>query len=224
MTKDNTEQGTEETYSRTTIMVPKNIASDLSRAAKSRGRTLFHVAGEGLRLTTELIKDGFEPSDLVYFWRLYKVLSSMDVIPMPMKLIEEVCSYMTSLLVDFSRNNDIPSNIRESASKALSELWNIYEKYGHQVGTLVGMEFEDLEGLLEAISRISRLLAVRHVEVKKLGPNTIELMAIGPSGATDIGNKALTSFIRGFVAQYDYEVVSEEAKANVLRIVLQKKT
>ncbi|WP_243679835.1 hypothetical protein [Vulcanisaeta souniana] len=199
MAKDNTEQGgTEETYSRTTIMVPKNIASDLSRVAKSRGgRTLFHVAGEGLKLTAELIKDGFEPSDLVYFWRLYKVLSSMDVIPMPMKLIEEVCSYMTSLLIDLYKNNNIPSDIRENAGKALGELWSIYEKYGHQVGALVRMEFEDLEELLEAVSRISRLLAVRHVEIKKLGPNAIELMAIGPSGATDTGNKALTSFIRG---------------------------
>ncbi|WP_243678495.1 hypothetical protein [Vulcanisaeta distributa] len=49
-------------------------------------------------------------------------------------------------------------------------------------------------------------------------------MAIGPSGTSDIGNRALLSFIRGFVAQYDYEVVSEEARANVLRVVLQKKT
>ncbi len=105
----------------------------------------------------------------------------------------------------------------------MNELWSIYEKYGHQVGALVKMEFEDLEGLLEAISRISRLLAVRHVEIKKLGPNSIELMAIGPSGTTDIGNKALLAFIRGFVTQYDYEVTSEEARANVLRVVLQKK-
>lgn len=85
------------------------------------------------------------------------------------------------------------------------------------------MEFEDLEELLDAISRISRLLAVRHVEVKKLGPNTLELMAIGPSGATDIGNRALLAFIRGFVTQYDYEVVSEETRANVLRVVLQRR-
>ena len=205
-------------------MVPKNVASELSNVAKSRGRTLFHVAGEGLKLTAELIKDGFEPSDLMYFWRLYKILSSMDVIPMPMKLVEEVCTYMTSILTNISMNNQAPSSVREEASKALNTLWSIYERYGYQVGALIKMEFDNLEELLEAISRLTRLLAVRHVEVKKLGPNTIELMAIGPSGATDIGNKALTSFIRGFVAQYDYEIVSEEIKANVLRIVLQKKT
>ncbi len=221
MTKENTEQ---EGYSRTTIMVPKNVASELSNVAKSRGRTLFHVAGEGLKLTAELIKDGFEPSDLMYFWRLYKILSSMDVIPMPMKLVEEVCTHMTSILTNISMNNQAPSSVREEASKALNTLWSIYERYGYQVGALIKMEFDNLEELLEAISRLTRLLAVRHVEVKKLGPNTIELMAIGPSGATDIGNKALTSFIRGFVAQYDYEIVSEEIKANVLRIVLQKKT
>ncbi len=224
MSKESQGQEGEETYSRTTIMVPKNIASELSRVAKTRGRTLFHVAGEGLRLTTELIKDGFEPSDLIYFWRLYKILSSMDVIPMPMKLIEEVCTHVTSVLINFSNNEKLPTEFREEAGKAVNELWNIYEKYGHQVGALIRMEFDNLEDLLEAVSRISRLLAVRHVEVKKLGPNTIELMAIGPpSGASDIGNKALLSFIRGFVTQYDYEVISEEARANVLRVVLQRK-
>ncbi|ADY00555.1 hypothetical protein VMUT_0342 [Vulcanisaeta moutnovskia 768-28] len=223
MARDNPEKETEEVYSRTTIMVPKNIASELSRVAKTRGRTLFYIAGEGLKLTTELIRDGFEPSDLIYFWRLYKILSSMDVIPMPMKLIEEVCGHIMSVLIDFSKSDKISGELREGASKAMNDLWSIYEKYGHQVGALVRMEFENLEELLEAISRISRLLAVRHIEVKKLSPNTIELMAIGPSGTTDIGNKALLSFIRGFVAQYDYEVVSEEAKANVLRVVLQKK-
>ncbi|MGC8543206.1 MAG: hypothetical protein ACP5NQ_04645, partial [Vulcanisaeta sp.] len=140
------------------------------------------------------------------------------------KLVEEVCTHMTSILTNISMNNQVPSSIREEASKALNTLWSIYERYGYQVGALIKMEFDNLEELLEAISRLTRLLAVRHVEVKKLGPNTIELMAIGPSGATDIGNKALTSFIRGFVAQYDYEIVSEEVKANVLRIVLQKKT
>ncbi|GAB6944524.1 hypothetical protein [Vulcanisaeta sp. JCM 14467] len=224
MAKENQGQGSEETYSRTTIMVPKNIASELSRVAKTRGRTLFHVAGEGLRLTTELIRDGFEPSDLIYFWRLYKILSSMDVIPMPMKLLEEVCTHIISVLMNISNNEKLPAEFREEAGKAVNELWSIYEKYGHQVGALIRMEFDNLEELLEAISRISRLLAVRHVEIKKLGPNTIELMAIGPSGATDIGNKALLAFIRGFVTQYDYEVVSEEAKANVLRVVLQRKT
>ncbi|WP_243678494.1 hypothetical protein [Vulcanisaeta distributa] len=166
-------QGSEETYSRTTIMVPKNIATELSRVAKARGgRTLFHVAGEGLKLTTELIKDGFEPSDLIYFWRLYKILSSMDIIPMPMKLIEEVCTHIVSMLISFSNNDKIPSDLREEAGKAVNELWNIYEKYGHQVGALVRMEFENLEELLEAVSRVSRLLAVRHVEIKKLGPPT----------------------------------------------------
>ena len=224
MAKEDQGQGTEEAYSRTTIMVPKNIASELSRVAKTRGRTLFHVAGEGLRLTTELIKDGFEPSDLIYFWRLYKILSSMDVIPMPMKLIEEVCTHITSVLINFSNSEKLPAEFREEAGKAVNDLWSIYEKYGHQVGALVRMEFDNLEELLEAVSRISRLLAVRHVEIKKLGPNTIELMAIGPSGASDIGNRALISFIRGFVTQYDYEVVSEEARANVLRVVLQKRT
>jgi hypothetical protein len=86
------------------------------------------------------------------------------------------------------------------------------------------MEFDNLEELLEAISRLTRLMAVRHVEIKKLSDNTIELMAIGPSGATDIGNKALMAFIRGFVSQYDYDVVSEDARANVLRVVLRKRT
>ncbi|WP_243675268.1 hypothetical protein [Vulcanisaeta distributa] len=37
MAKENQEQGSEETYSRTTIMVPKTIASELSRVAKTRG-------------------------------------------------------------------------------------------------------------------------------------------------------------------------------------------
>ncbi len=223
MTKESQEQGGEGAYPRTTIMVPKNIAAELSRVAKARGRTLFHVAGEGLKLTTELIKDGFEPTDLIYFWRLYKILSSMDVIPMPMKLIEEVCAHVTLALINLSNNERVPMDLREEASKAVNELWNIYERYGHQVGALMRMEFEDLEELLDAISRISRLLAVRHVEVKKLGPNTLELMAIGPSGATDIGNRALLAFIRGFVTQYDYEVVSEETRANVLRVVLQRR-
>jgi len=86
------------------------------------------------------------------------------------------------------------------------------------------MEFDNLEELLEAVSRLTRLMAVRHVEIKKLDSNTIELMAIGPSGATDIGNKALMAFIRGFVSQYDYEVVSEDVRANVLRVVLRKRT
>jgi hypothetical protein len=86
------------------------------------------------------------------------------------------------------------------------------------------MEFDNLEELLEAVSRLTRLMAVRHVEVKKLDDNTIELMAIGPSGATDIGNRALMAFIRGFVSQYDYEVVSEDVRANVLRVVLRKRT
>lgn len=113
MAKENQEQGSEETYSRTTIMVPKTIASELSRVAKTRGgRTLFHVAGEGLKLTTELIKDGFEPSDLIYFWRLYKILSSMDVIPMPMKLIEEVCTHIISTLINLSNDDRVPSEIR----------------------------------------------------------------------------------------------------------------
>ncbi|WP_243668246.1 hypothetical protein [Vulcanisaeta sp. JCM 16161] len=147
----------------------------------------------------------------------------MDIIPMPMKLIEEVCSHITSTLINISNNDKVSADLRDEAGKAVNELWGIYEKYGHQVGALVRMEFESLEELLEAVSRISRLLAVRHVEVKKLGPNTIELMAIGPSGTTDIGNKALLAFIRGFVTQYDYEVVSEEARANVLRVVLQRK-
>ena len=223
MAREDQGQGSEETYSRTTIMVPKSIAAELSRIAKTRGRTLFHVAGEGLRLTTELIKDGFEPTDLIYFWRLYKILSSMDVIPMPMKLLEEVFTHVVTELTKFASSDKIPADLREEASKAIDELWNIYERYGHQSGELLKMEFENLEELLEAISRISRLLAVRHIEVKKLSPNTIELMAIGPSGATDVGNKALLAFIRGFVTQYGYEVTSEEARANVLRVVLQRR-
>lgn len=224
MAKENQEQEVEESYPRTTIMVPKNVASELSKVAKNRGKTLFYVAGEGLKLTTELIRDGFEPSDLVYFWRLYKILSTMDIIPMPMKLIEEVFSSVTPLLTKIINDERIPSDIREEVSKSMNTLSEIYEKYGRQVGALMKMEFENLEDLLEAISRISRLLAVRHVEVKKLDDNTIELMAIGPSGATDIGNKALMVFIRGFVSQYNYDVVSEDVRANILRIVLKRST
>ena len=223
MSKENTEQGAEG-YPRTTIMVPKNVATELSHVAKSRGKTLFFVAGEGLKLAAELIKDGFEPSDLIYFWRLYKILSTMDVIPMPMKLVEEVCTTMTTTLIRMSMDDRLPSDLREEMSKTVNVLWDIYERYGHQVGTLIRMEFDNLEELLEAVSRLTRLMAVRHVEVKKLDDNTIELMAIGPSGTTDIGNKALMAFIRGFVSQYDYEVVSEDVRANVLRVVLRKRT
>ncbi|MFP3216474.1 MAG: hypothetical protein RXP99_04165, partial [Vulcanisaeta sp.] len=109
------------------------------------------------------------------------------------------------------------------ASKALNLLWDTYEKYGHQVAALIKMEFGNLEELLETISRLTRLLAVRYVEVRKLDNNTIELMAIGPSSTTDIGNKALMAFIRGFVSEYDYEVVQEELRANVLRVVLRRR-
>lgn len=223
MPEEGMEQGAEG-YPRTTIMVSKNVAAELSRVAKNRGKTLFYVATEGLKLVSELVKDGFEPSDLLYFWRLYKILSTMDVIPIPMKLIEEVCITMTKTLMSVSVDNRVPSDLREEASKALNLLWNTYEKYGHQVAALIKMEFGNLEELLETISRLTRLLAVRYVEVRKLDNNTIELMAIGPSGTTDIVNKALMAFIRGFVSEYDYEVVQEELRANVLRVVLQRRT
>ncbi len=222
MPEEGMEQGAEG-YPRTTIMVSKNVAAELSRVAKNRGKTLFYVATEGLKLVSELVKDGFEPSDLLYFWRLYKILSTMDVIPIPMKLIEEVCITMTKTLMSVSVDNRVPSDLREEASKALNLLWNTYEKYGHQVAALIKMEFGNLEELLETISRLTRLLAVRYVEVRKLDNNTIELMAIGPSGTTDIVNKALMAFIRGFVSEYDYEVVQEELRANVLRVVLQRR-
>ncbi len=222
MPEEGMEQGAEG-YPRTTIMVSKNVAAELSRVAKNRGKTLFYVATEGLKLVSELVKDGFEPSDLLYFWRLYKILSTMDVIPIPMKLIEEVCITMTKTLMSVSVDNRVPSDLREEASKALNLLWNTYEKYGHQVAALIKMEFGNLEELLETISRLTRLLAVRYVEVRKLDNNTIELMAIGPSGTTDIGNKALMAFIRGFVSEYDYEVVQEELRANVLRVVLRRR-
>ncbi|WP_069806804.1 hypothetical protein [Vulcanisaeta thermophila] len=213
----------EEELSRTTIMVPRTIANELSRIAKSRGKTIFYAAGEGLKLTAELIRDGFEPSDLLHFWRLYKILSSMDVIPMPMKLIEEVCELILGTLSRIASSGDVPEKLRAEAVNALNNLWGIYEKYGTQTAALISTEFNNLEDLLEAMSRMTRLFAVRHLEVKKLNQDTIELMAIGPSGVTDIDNKILSSFIKGFVNYYGYDIVSEDLRANVMRIVLKRK-
>jgi len=194
----------EERVIRTTIMVPKNIAAELSAIAKSRGKTVFHVAGEGLKLTMELLKDGFEPMDLMNYWRLYKLLVSVDSIPIPMKFLEQLLNEVSKCSPD-----------------VVSRIYDMFHDLGKEVGTLIKVEFHDLGELISAVSKATKLVPVRQMDVRPI-EGGVELVVIGPSGTTQVGTKALLSFIRGFVSQYGFEVTSEEYHMNILRVTIRR--
>lgn len=179
---------------RTTLAVDENIAKIFSDTVKKKNMIIFSVTNEAIKLATELLKEGIEPAEALTFIKLMKVMDSIDVIPIPGYLNEEILNKLYKIEKD--------------------ELYDTFYKTGKEVGGVFKAFMPSLMDVLNLARSLTKFFPLKKIEVKTKN-NKLRLLVAG-AGKSIVTTNCVLYFVKGFLDSYGAKVIEEKVSTGVL--------
>jgi len=145
---------------RINIAVAKHVAEELARVAEERGMTQFALASELLKLGLDLVKEGYEPQQVRELLTFYKIMSDLEIVPIPGRLLDKMVTDMYTL-----------------DSGAMERLWC---EAGRMLAGYIKALFGDLKEVTSLVPYLARILPAKRfaVQVTEKGAS-IDIVGIG---------------------------------------------
>lgn len=190
---------------RTTVAVDETIAKKISTLAKKFNLVLSSFSSEALSVAGDLLEMGLMPRDLRKLATLMKIASFIDPIVLPMELFE-------NLIRKASMCGD----------RCIKELEDDMSYWGKRVASIIkGYYEEDIESLIDAVSKASKIFALRDISVEKLSQDTIEIKLVGV-GKSEITTRLTYIFIKSLFEELGYRVSLDNIGVGVIKTTIEK--
>jgi len=181
---------------KTTITIDRDLLIKISRIARSRGLTLTNYMTNLLQKALEISTDSFCPLDLLTFLRLYKALTPLEPVPIPLELLLKMIDE-----IDVNK-------FREDA-----------RKIGHIVGGYL-REYMSLREVLDSLYVLREINVVKKIGVLE-EKDRYKIIIIGSIGS-EKGAVLLKEFLDGFLEAYGVSGHEIYFENNMVKIVLEK--
>lgn len=179
---------------RTTLAVDENIAKNFSDIVKKKNMVIYSVTNSAIELATELIKEGINPDEALTFIKLMRVLDSIDTIPIPGYLNEEILNELYKIEKD--------------------KLYEVFQKTGKEVASVFKTLLPDLESVIELAKSLTKFFPLKKIEFEKKN-NKYRLLVVG-AGKSEVTTNCVAHFVRGFLSSYGAKIVEEKIGIGVL--------
>ncbi|BBD72338.1 hypothetical protein HS1genome_0727 [Sulfodiicoccus acidiphilus] len=130
---------------RINLAADQNVAAELESEAKKRGYTLYAVTNMALKLAVRAMKEGADLELLEGLLEFYRVMKSMDAVPVTSWYLDNVSKLC------FSANQQ--------------EFLSICEAAGDQLASYLKGRAKDLSGVLEIYKVIRELLPISEISI-----------------------------------------------------------
>jgi len=134
------------THLRINIAVAKHVAEELARVAEERGMTQFALASELLKLGLDLVKEGYEPQQVRELLTFYRIMSELEIVPIPGRLLDKMITDMYRL-----------------DSKIMEQLWC---EAGKMLSGYIKALFGDLKEVAALVPYLAKILPSKRFSVK----------------------------------------------------------
>lgn len=190
---------------RTTVAVEESVARRISALARRFNLVISSFSTEALGVAGDLLEMGLLPRDLKKLTVALKIASFLDPVVLPMDLFE-------SLVKKASACGD----------QCVEELTKEMEEWGRRVASVVKSYYEDnLESLLDAVSKASKIFALREIAVEKISHEAMEVKIVGV-GKSELTTRLTYMFIKNFFQTLGYNVKPDGLGVGIIRILLEK--
>jgi len=190
---------------RTTVAVDDTIAKRISALARRFNLVLSSFSSEALSVAGDLLEMGLMPRDLKKLTTVMKIASFIDPIVLPMELFE-------SLVRKASMCGD----------QCIKELDSEMEGWGKRVASIIKGYYEDnIESLIDAVSKASKVFALREISVEKYSQNSMEIKLVGV-GKSELTTRLTYTFVKGLFEGLGYRVSLESLGVGIIKISVEK--
>ncbi len=188
---------------RTTVAVDDTTAKRISMLAKKFNLIISSFSSEALSVAGDLLEMGMMPRDLRKLVVAMKIASFIDPIILPMDLFESMIK-KASLC----------------GEPCLEELNEEMILWGKRVGSIVKGYYEgDIESLVEAVSKASKVFALKEISVERMAPNTMEIKLVGV-GKSELTTRLTYMFVKSFFEELGYKVSLDSMGIGAIKITL----
>jgi len=185
---------------RTTLAVDEKIAKSFSEIVKKKNMVIYSVTNDAILLATELLKEGIDPTEALTFIKLMKIMDSIDVIPIPGKLNEEILNKLYSIEKD--------------------KLYEIFYKTGQEVAGVFKPFMPDLSNIIGMLNSLTKFFPLKKIEIEEKNMK-YRLVATG-AGKSPVTTNCVLYFARGFLNAYKANIVEEKVSTGVIDITFVK--
>ncbi len=190
---------------RTTVAVDESIARRISALAKRFNLVVSSFSSEALSVAGDLLEMGMMPGDLKKLMVSMKIASFIDPIILPMDLFESLITKAAMC-----------------GEPCLGELNEEMTLWGKRVGSIVKGYYEgDIESLVEAVSKASKVFALREVSVERMSPNAMEIKLVGV-GKSELTTRLTYTFIKSLFEELGYKVSLDSIGVGIIKFTAER--
>ncbi|HLI46049.1 MAG TPA: hypothetical protein VKU94_02535 [Geobacterales bacterium] len=186
---------------RTTLAVDEKVAKNFSEIVKKKNMVIYSVTNEAINLAIELLKEDIEPDEALTFIKLMKIMDSIDVIPLPGYLNEEILNKLYSVEKD--------------------ALYDTFLKTGKEVAAVFKAFMPNLIDIIKLARSLIKFFPLKKIEVEELG-SKYRLLVAG-AGKSPVTTNCVLYFLRGFLDGYDAKILEEKVSTGVIDVIFVKK-
>jgi hypothetical protein len=190
---------------RTTVAVDDTIAKRISALARKFNLVLSSFSSEALSVAGDLLEMGLMPRDLKKLTTVMKMASFIDPIVLPMELFESLVKKASIC-----------------GEQCIKELDGEMESWGKRVASIIkGYYEDDIESLIDAVSKASKVFALREISVERFTQNSMEIKLVGV-GKSELTTRLTYTFIKGLFEGLGYKVSLESIGIGIIKISVEK--
>ena len=190
---------------RTTVAVDDTIAKRISTLARKFNLVLSSFSSEALSVAGDLLEMGLMPRDLKKLTTIMKIASFTDPMVLPMDLFESLVKKASMC-----------------GEQCVKELEGEMEYWGKRVASIIkGYYEEDIESLVDAVSKASKVFALREISVEKFTQNSMEIKIVGV-GKSELTTKLTYTFVKSLFEGLGYRVSLDSMGVGIIKISVEK--
>ncbi|CCC81917.1 hypothetical protein [Thermoproteus tenax] len=118
--------------SKTSLPVDKDIAEEVSAAAKAQGLQESKVVSDSLKLAMALLRRGVTPTKALDLYKFFELLLAFDIIPAPLALLQTLAHKW-----NICEDRDVQEVLRDSGRKFGRLAASVYGSFSEAVSTAV---------------------------------------------------------------------------------------
>ncbi|MFB6491339.1 MAG: hypothetical protein TU35_008935 [Thermoproteus sp. AZ2] len=182
---------------RVNIAVARDVAEELAKLAEAGGMTQFALASELLRTGIDLMKSGYASAQVKELVRFYKIMTELEIVPIPGRLLDRLLTDMYKL------NKDAVLNAWCEAGRALA-------------GYIKAL-FGDLSAAVSLLPLLSKIVPVKRFDVRVADKEAvIEIVGIGYGIESVEANAAAAKCL---LEDFGYKITEQVVALGVIKIV-----
>ncbi len=179
---------------KTTISVNRDVALRFAKLARELGISIHKAATEALTAAEEILKDGENPTHLLYLYRVFKAKSATDSLSLPLHLLAKIFEELET-----------------------GRYITLFYEAGRELGSVLAqwLAFQDL---IKTPQVLKLLLPVRTAQCRVEENNARFTLIFPPNTKRLI--PLIVAYLRGVFDAYGYTQHKAEQREHVLDIVV----